>query len=231
MFSLKSLGRRNWQDLVSAYVDGELHGRDLAWFEEKLAKLPAVAAAVAAEQTTREILVRSLPEVAAPRSFTIAAGMATEIRPAPPTLAAAQARRFGKLAAGVAVLAAAAFVSVTAADLAGDGGDDLAADDTLEFEALSATGAASPETADTQHVPDEGPSPTPGDSFYDRGAGSSGPPESDEQTRRASKDLVQELQPEDRGTGGVRAVQVILAIVTVAGSVAFVITRQAGRQE
>lgn len=215
---------------MSAYVDSELNGRELAWFEEKLATLPDVAAAVAAEQATREILVRSLPEVAAPRSFAVTAAMATERRPAPPTMAAIQAGRFGKLAAGVAVLAAAAFVSVTAAGLAGGGGDDLAADDTLELEALSATGAASPETAGSQYAPDEGPAPTPASAFDGQGSASSGSPDSDDQTQRASKDLVREPQPEDRGTGGVRAVQVILAIVTVAGSVAFVITRQAGRQ-
>lgn len=234
---LSKLRRRNWRDLVSAYVDGELDGADLAWFEAELAASPEVASAVADERATRDLLVASLPAVAAPRSFAVTPEMAAEHRPVPmPVPPAGQVRVFGKLAGGVSVAALVAFFAVTAVDLSGgSGGDegDVAADP-ASIESLSATadeGAAGGENAEG-----DGTAP-PGGAYAPEGT-----PSSDgltEDTSRQADDgaggedaeLNLAEEADERGTGGLRAVQVILAIIAVAGAAAFVFNRRVGAGE
>lgn len=220
--------------MVSAYVDGELDGKELVWFEAQLAALPEVAAAVGDERATRELLSASLPAVAPPRSFDITAEMLAAHRPAPaaPPPTAGQARVFRRLAAGVSVAALVAFFSVTAADLAGssDGGDSDIAADPASTESLSATaGEGDPAGGNAEG---DGAAPASSDYAPEPTSGSDSVTEdtsrqADDGEGAGDAELTFTDEGDERGTGGLRAVQVILAIVAVAAAAAFLFSRRA----
>lgn len=219
--------RRNWRDYVSAYVDGELQGADLAWFEAQLVEAPDAAQAVELERATSRLVATALPETPAPRSFAITPEMAASAGPvAPARPAVDSARLFGRLTVGASIAAAVALAFVTVIDLSGreSGGDDDAATMAAP-ESLSATaaedaraGGSAPGADDTGLSDRDDLAPDDGGATGTQGAG--GHPD-----ETGATEIRLEDDGDDRTTGGWRAVQVILGFVLVASFGGYLVNR------
>jgi len=229
------LRRRNWRDYVSAYVDGELQGADLAWFDDQLRSVPDAAHAVELERATSRLISETLPEVAVPRSFALTAEMAAANRPEPVRPAFDSARLFGRLSAGAAVAAAVALAFVTVIDLSGGegaGDDDAPAAAMSAPESLSAT-AAGEEARTADGDASGGGTGAAADSSgtVDQGRPGAAAPGDTAQRETGIPEGTTALtleadEADDRGTGGWRAVQVILGIVLVASVGGYIFNRQ-----
>ena len=145
LFARKADERAQWDELLSAYLDGQLSAGERARLETRLAADPALRAELEALRHT-VALVRDLPPVPIPRNFILPQTMAARPRPVRPP-------RPRRAWAAPLLTAATAFVSllfvvVLAGDLllSGMGGQAFApaAEPLLEAEAPQAALAPSP---------------------------------------------------------------------------------------
>jgi len=65
----EELSKRDWE-AISAYLDGQISGRDLARFESRLSQEPRLQAALNEMSAARRVL-RNTPRLRAPRNFTL----------------------------------------------------------------------------------------------------------------------------------------------------------------
>jgi Putative zinc-finger len=69
-----------WQNQISSYIDGELHGDELVQLEQHLADCADCQASLAAMQKMVKA-VRAMPPVRTPRSFALSPAQAEALRP------------------------------------------------------------------------------------------------------------------------------------------------------
>lgn len=213
--------RNNTPERVSAYIDGELSGEDLARFESELADSPELREAIDDERALKGLLRATLPEVAAPRSFALTPEMVGIPLPAAPRpWFSPGAAKFAQAAAALAIVG---FVTLTVVDLTGDGsGVDRQASQAAPASLESA--GAEPMSEDAkdmapQATPGEAPQP-PGDEASRDG----------DDFRAAGTDApttpFAETPAEDEGISTLRLAQVAaLALALVSIGVFFVARR------
>jgi hypothetical protein len=201
--------RERRDELLSAYLDGQLGAGERARVEARLAADPALRAELEALRRT-VALVRELPIVPIPRNFILARTMATRPRPARP-LRPRHAWAAPLLTAATAVVSL-VFVVVMAGDLllSGVGQVSLApaAAPALEAEAPQMALAPSPlsETVVVEQVEVEAevekalPAPTAAEMPVE--APREAPPEAPAEEERYDAETPEEVAPTEPGMGG-----------------------------
>lgn len=201
--------RERRDELLSAYLDGQLGARERARLEAQLATEPALRAELEALRRT-VALVRELPTVPIPRNFILAQTMAARPRPARP-LRPRHAWAAPLLTAATAVVSL-VFVVVMAGDLLLSGVGQVsfapAAEPLLEAEAPQVALAPSPvsETVVVEQVEVEAevekalPTPTAAEMPVE--APREAPPEAPAEEERYAAEPPEDAAPTEPGMGG-----------------------------
>jgi hypothetical protein len=169
MMSFLDLGRhRRWSAMATAYGDGSLEESERPRFERHLGGCSRCATQISDERALRTAL-RSLPDLAAPRSFRLTPAMLVAAEPASrPSRALAWANTGAKLTAGIAAAALAVVMVVDfGPTLSGSDDDDSeaasgAAESTIAMSAIESPSADADSARPAAEATTE-PSPLPFD--------------------------------------------------------------------